>query len=123
MTNEDRDPLLQSLFAEAEQELDGSALTAQVMARTRSFRLTLLAGGAFALVLLLATARLVFGVPLFDFAVLISEVLATPLVNLGEGWLALLLLPVNTIASLLVIMFKALRVFQKKVAGASFSSY
>jgi hypothetical protein len=123
MTNEDRDPLLQSLFAEAEQELDGSALTAQVMARTRSFRLTLLAGGASALLLLLAGARLVFDVPLFDFAVLISEVLATPLVNLGEGWLALLLLPVNTIASLLVIMFKALRVFQKKVAGASFSSY
>jgi hypothetical protein len=123
MTNEDRDPLLQSLFAEAEQELDGSALTAQVMARTRSFRLTLLAGGASALLLLLAGVRLVFDVPLFDFAVLISEVLATPLVNLGEGWLALLLLPVNTIASLLVIMFKALRVFQKKVAGASFSSY
>ena len=123
MTNEDRDPLLQSLFAEAEQELDGSALTAQVMARTRSFRLMLLAGSASALLLLLAGVRLVFGVPLFDFAVLISEVLATPLVNLGEGWLALLLLPVNTIASLLVIMFKALRAFQKKVTGASFSAY
>jgi len=123
MTNEDRDPLLQSLFAEAEQELDGSVLTAQVMARTRSFRLTLLAGGASALLLLLASVRLVFGVPLFDFAMLISEVLATPLVNLGDGWLGLLLLPVNTVASLLVILFKTLRVIQKKVAGASFSAY
>jgi hypothetical protein len=123
MTNEDRDPLLQSLFTEADQELDGAHLTAQVMARTRNFRLLLVAGGASALVLLLATARLVFGVPLFDFAVLVSDVLATPLVNLGEGWLALVLLPVNTIASLLVIMFRALRVFQKKVAGASFGAY
>ena len=123
MTNEDRDPLLQSLFAEAEQELDGGVLTAQVMARTRSFRLTLLAGSASALLLLLAGVRLVFGVPLFDFAMLISEVFATPLVNLGDGWLGLLLLPVNTIASLLVILFKTLRVIQKKVAGASFSAY
>jgi hypothetical protein len=123
MTNEDRDPLLQSLFAEAEQELDGGVLTAQVMARTRSFRLTLLAGSASALLLLLAGVRLVFGVPLFDFAMLISEVFATPLVNLGDGWLGLLLLPVNTIASLLVILFKTLRVIQKKVAGASFGAH
>ena len=117
MTNERRDPLLQSLFRDAEQELDGTALTAQVMARTRSYRLLMLTGGAASVLALLAGAWLLFGVPLFDFAVLLSEALATPLFNLGEGWLALLLLPVNTVASLLVILFRALRVFQKRVAG------
>jgi len=117
MTNEQRDPLLQSLFDDAEQELDGTALTAKVMARTRSYKLLLLTGGASGVLALLGGAWLLFGVPLFDFAVLLSEVLATPLFNLGEGWLALLLLPVNTVASLLVLLFKALRVVQQRITG------
>ena len=118
MMNEDRDPYLESVFARAEQELDGRAITAQVMARTRSFKLLLLAGGASVAALLLAGARLIFGIPLFDFAILVSQVLATPLFNLGEGWLALLLLPLNSVAGLLVLTFRALRVIQKKFFGA-----
>lgn len=118
MTTEDRDPLLQSLFREAEQELDGTLLTEQVMARTRSLRLLLLAGGASAALVLLGGAWLLLGIPLFDFAVLISGVLATPIFDLGDGWLALLLLPVNTLASLLVLLFKALRGFQKRIGGS-----
>ena len=120
MMNEDRDPYLETVFARAEQELDGRAITARVMARTRGFKLLLLAGGASAAVLLLAGARLIFGIPLFEFAMLISQVLATPLFDLGEGWLALLLLPVNTVAGLLVILFRALRVLHKRMAGISF---
>jgi hypothetical protein len=121
MMTEQRDPFLETLFAEARQELDGKVITTQVMARTRSVKLLLLAGGVSAALILVAGARLIFGIPLFDFAVLISQVLATPLFTLGEGWLALLLLPLNTIASLLVILFKALRIFQKKSAGMSIS--
>ena len=121
MMTEQRDPFLETLFAEARQELDGKVITTHVMARTRSVKLLLLAGGVSAALILVAGARLIFGIPLFDFAVLISQVLATPLFTLGEGWLALLLLPLNTIASLLVILFKALRIFQKKSAGMSIS--
>ena len=117
MTNESRDPLLQSLFRDAVEELDGTALTARVMTRTRSYKLLILAGGASIALALLAGAWLIFGLPLFDFALLLSSVLGTPLFDLGEGWLALLLLPVNTVASLLVVLFKALRVFQKRIAG------
>jgi len=123
MTNEQRDPLLQSLFNDAEQELDGTVLTAQVMARTRSYRLLLLTGGASGVLALLAGAWLLFGVPLFDFAVLLSGALATPLFDLGEGWLALLLLPVNTVASLLVLLFRALRIIQKRFAGSALGGF
>lgn len=119
MTNESRDPLLQSLFRDAVEELDGTALTARVMARTRSYKLLILAGGASMALALLAGAWLIFGLPLFDFALLLSVVLATPLFDLGEGWLALLLLPVNTVASLLVILYRVLRIFQKRIAGIS----
>jgi hypothetical protein len=118
MTTEGRDPLLQTLFREAEQELDGTLLTERVMARTRRFRLLLLGGSASAVLLLLGGAWLLLGIPLFEFAVLISGVLATPIFDLGQGWLALLLLPVNTLASLLVLMFKAVRFLQKRAAGS-----
>jgi hypothetical protein len=118
MTTDQRDPFLQSLFEEAGPKLEGEAFSARVMARTRSFRLLMLAGGATLMLMMLSAAWLLFGVPLFEFAVLVSQALATPLFNLGEGWLALVLLPVNTIASALVITLKALRMLQKRLFGA-----
>ena len=114
MTNH-LDTQLQTLFAEAQQELPGEEITARVMARTRSMRNLLLAGGISAALLLLAGAWLVFAIPLLEFAVLIAEALTMTLFNLGEGWLALVFLPVNNIGSLLVIIAKAIRVLQKKL--------
>ena len=119
---EPRDPLLESLFAEAEQQLEGAALTARVLARTRNFKILLLAGGAATALAALAGTWLFFGIPLFEFAVLIAAVLTTPLVELGEGWLALALLPVNTFASVLILSLKVMRVLQKKIFGASFTN-
>jgi len=110
-----RDPLVQTLFAEAQQELDGKELTARVMARTRSLTILWLAAGVSAAIILLAGAWLFFAIPLLEFAVLIANALTSTLVDLGDGWLALVFLPVNNVASLLVLVVKAMRVFQKKV--------
>lgn len=118
MTTEQRDPFLQSLFTAAGQELEGEAFSARVMARTRSLRYRVLTGGAALILAALSGAWLLLGVPLFEFAVLVSQALATPLFNLGEGWLALVLLPVNTVASVLVITLKGLRMLHKKIFGA-----
>jgi hypothetical protein len=117
MMNEYRDPDLQSLFRQAQRELDGEVLTTRVMRRIRNLKLLVLAGGLSAALLLLGGAWLIFGVAFFEFTLLISEALATPLFDLGQGWLALLLLPANTVASLLVITFKALRIFHRRVTG------
>jgi hypothetical protein len=117
---EQRDPLLQTLFAEAEQPLAGEALTARVLARTRNFRYVLLAGLTAAAAAILAGTWLFFGIPLFEFAVLIAAVLTTPLFELGEGWLALALLPINTVASALLVLLKGARMLQKKIVAASF---
>lgn len=115
-----RDPLLQSLFAEAQQELDGRVLTAGVMAKTRRLSYLLAAGGISAALLLLAGAWLIFAIPLLEFAVLVSQALTMTLLDLGEGWLALVFLPVNNIASLLVITAKAIHLARKKIIGKSF---
>lgn len=119
MTGDQRDPLLQELFAHAEQELAGEALTASVMAKTRRRRYRVLATLAGAVLLMLTATWLAFGVPLFEFALLVSMALTTPLVDLGEGWLALLLLPLNTVASLLLILLRGLRVAQRKLLSAA----
>ena len=121
MITNNQDQMLQSVFAEARQDLDGEAITARVMAKTRSRRNLLVAGGVISALVLLTGAWLVFAVPLLEFAVLITQGLSMTLVDLGEGWLALVFLPVNNIASLLVITVKAIRIFQKKILGGSFA--
>ena len=122
MIMENQDQLLQSVFAEARQDLDGEALTARVMAKTRRL-LYLLAAGVFTLAaVLLVGTWLIFGLPLLEFALLISQFLTMTLVDLGEGWMALVFMPVNTVASVFVVTAKAIHLGWKKITGASFTN-
>ena len=57
--------------------------------------------------------------PLLDFAVLISQFLTNPLVDLGGGWLALAFMPVNNLASLSVLLLKGSLMTWKKLTGVS----
>ena len=113
------DPLLQTLFTEAQQELEGTALTTRVMDKIRKLKNLLLAGGIATALLLLTAAWLVFSMPLLEFAILIAQGLGTTLFDLGEGWLALVFLPINNVAGLLAIIVKTSRMFHKKVIGGS----
>jgi len=121
MTN-NQDQLLQSVFAEARQDLDDEVLTSSVMAKTRRVLFMLVAGALSLALVLLAGFWLIFGLPLLEFAVLISQFLTMTLVDLGEGWLALVFMPVNNIASLVVITVKAIHLGWKKLIGASFAN-
>jgi hypothetical protein len=119
MMTEFRDPLLQSVFDQARQDLDGADLTASVMSRTRR-RLVTMAAGAIAISLIAALAAWsLIGISLLEFAVLVSQFLTNPLVELGEGWLALVFLPVNNLASILVAAAKLALMGWKKLTGAS----
>ena len=120
MTN-NQDQLLQSVFAEARQDLNDEALTSSIVSRTRNFSWLLKTGAISIAILLLAATWLVFGMPLLEFALLISQLLALELFELGEGWLALALMPVNNIASLLVISAKAIHLAWKKLISTSFA--
>ncbi|MDH3903860.1 MAG: hypothetical protein OEU84_02010 [Xanthomonadales bacterium] len=121
MITNNQDQILQSAFAEARQDLDDKALTASIIAKTRKL-FYLLAGGAVAVAILLLTGTwLIFGLPLLEFAVLISQFMTMALFDLGEGWLALALMPINNIASLVVISAKAIHLGWKKLIGGSFT--
>lgn len=114
-----QDPMLQNLFAEACEELQGNEITERVMARTRTAKYLFLTAVSFTVVVILLISWLVFAGPLLDFALLVSGVLTMTLVDLGEGWLALALMPVNNIASLFVLMGKAALIVRKKLLNRS----
>jgi hypothetical protein len=115
------DQKLQALFAEAREELDGEALTARVMAGTRRKSLELYLGiGGAALTIILAT-WLLLGVPLLAFALLVSQALSATLFDLGDGWLAMALMPVNNIASLIILSLKGLHSLRRILTMRSFT--
>lgn len=119
MMSEFRDPTLETLFSEANQELEGETITAQVMNRTRNRLVTLAAGGALVTLVVVLLGWYVFAMPLLEFAVLISQFLTNPLINLGEGWVALVFLPINNLASLSVLLAKVSLTAWKRLTGAS----
>lgn len=119
MMTEYRDPLLESVFEQAAQDLDGADLTARVMSRTRR-RLVAMAAGALTVTLIVVLAAwMLIGTSLLEFAVLVSQFLTNPLIDLGEGWLALIFLPINNLASILVASTKLALMGWKKLTGAT----
>ena len=116
------DPRLQSLFRQAEEPLDGTVITARVIAATRKRRAWLWCGGAAAALAVVLATWLTLGVPLLEFAVQVSNLLTMSLIDLGEGWLALILLPINSVAGLMALLLKAIQTLRRRTRGLSFAS-
>ena len=114
--NNDHDAVLQTLFTDARKDLEGEAFTARVIARTRSLKIRFVTGlAAVAVVLLVGFAF--FATPIMEISQPVTLVLTTSLFDLGEGSLAWIFSPVNNIASLLILVAKALRVAWKRFSG------
>lgn len=110
------DPVLDDLFRSAREELPPEPFTGNVLIRTKSFQTWLLTGlGAILLVLL--PIFWVFSAPLQAFALLVIDIFGTPVLSLGEGWVGLLLMPVNNIGSAAVIIVKVARMSWRKISG------
>lgn len=114
--SEHRDSRLDALFAEARRDLDGDAFTGRVMRRTRSLRYRLYAGLVGLGLVLVACAQLL-SPSLQEFALALAWGLTRTVVDLGDGWLAWLASPVNTIGGLIMLGGKALRMLQKRIRG------
>jgi hypothetical protein len=119
MMSEYRNPALEQLFRESAREFKGEAITEQVMARTRNRLFALAAAGISLSLIAVLVGWYLFAGPLLDFAVLVSQFLTHPLLDLGEGWLALVFMPVNNFASISVLLVKGLLTAWKKLTGAA----
>jgi len=113
---ENRDPRLQALFADVKNGLEEELFVTDVMVKTRFIRYRLPAMLAAASLIVLIFA-LVLAPSLQGFALVIAWGMTTPLIELGEGWLAWTLLPINTVGSLLILVAKLIRMGQKKLSA------
>jgi len=113
MTDE-RDPAMQALFAEAEQDLAVDDFSTRVMARVESVRRRTSTGWVIAGLVMLSCLWFL-AVPLQKLAYQLTGFLATPLINPDEPLLLFLLLPVNNISTLLVLMVAGLVVVFRKL--------
>jgi hypothetical protein len=118
---EDQNNHLQTLFAEVREDLDGEAFTAGMMAQTRfqRYRVPIMISG---IALVVVVCAVLFAPSLLDFVLLITQVLTTTLIDLGEGWLAWIFSPINNIASLLILSGRALFVGWKLITRATYSN-
>ena len=120
MMADDRDPFLESLFAEAKAELDGESFTSEAIAQPQRLKHRLLAGGV-CVALLLGLCVWQLALPVQEFALLFTQVLGTSLLELGDGTLAWILSPVNNIASGLILLGKIVRVGWKRITAATYA--
>jgi Ca2+/Na+ antiporter len=116
MTDE-RDPRLSLLFAESQDPLDEEAFIEQVLERTRNIKYRISAAIAL-IVLIIATSAWYLSIPI-ELAQILAQVLTTSVVELGSGWLGLILSPINNMGGLIVISVKALRVGWKKMMNVA----
>src|SRR5210317_1356167 len=96
----DRDPQLEALFADAATASPSDDFTGRVMQGiARRHRNILL--GRIAIVALIVLLEVLLSAPVQSSVGFIVEVLGTPLIELGESMLALMLTPINSVAGVL----------------------
>ena len=112
--NDERDPVLESLFVQAEQDLVDDGYTAQVMTRVakRHRNVTI---GRLVIVLVIVIFEFLLSAPLQDSVGVLTEALSTTLVELENEWVALALAPLNSIAGLIGMTFLGVLVLYRRM--------
>ena len=112
--NDVRDPLLESLFVQAERELVDDEFTARVMAQVATRRRNVLLG-RLAIVALLVALELLLSAPLQNSADVITQVLGTSLVELEDGAVATVVSPINSIAGLIGMLLLGMQFLHRRM--------
>ena len=104
--NDERDPILDSLLVAKQQNEVEDNFTAQVMSNVEKHRRNVIIG-RFAIVALVVALELLLSAPLQNSVGAATQFLSTALFDLGDGWLAGIFAPLNSIAGLLgmVLLF------------------
>jgi len=112
--NDERDPLLESLFSQAEHELVEDKFTVQVMAGVKKRRRNVLIG-RLAIVALLVALELLLSAPLQNTAGAITQVLGMSLIEVESEWLSLVFAPLNSIAGVLGMLLLSMQFLYRRM--------
>jgi hypothetical protein len=118
---EDRDPFLQTLFAEGQGPLPGDDFVDAVMVRTLRLKRTLYALFG-ALVTGFFAIAWIADWPLLGLASTLSAVLGMELVSFGDSAVGWLLLPINNLATILVLIWRLCLMAWNRATSASYVS-
>ncbi|MEQ8247845.1 MAG: hypothetical protein RID42_09185 [Alphaproteobacteria bacterium] len=100
--NDERDPSLQILFASADEPLEGTAFSRTVMVRVEAMRRRRLYA-RFGFFLAVIGLGALVGPSLINLAGLATVGLSTTVIDLGSSVFAQALLPLNNVATLLIL--------------------
>lgn len=112
--SDERDPLIESLFDEADYGLEDETFTNAVVDRVKGRRSAALVSRLAVLALLVAL-EVVLESPLQASLGVVADVLGMSLIELESEWLAFVLAPVNSIAGLLGITLLALNALYRRL--------
>lgn len=112
--NEERDPILESLFVQADRELIDEKFTARVMAGIDRRRRTMLIG-RLSVIGLLIVLELLLNAPIQNSVGTVAGVLGSGLFQLDNEWAAYALGPLNSIAGLIGLTLLGLNFLFRKV--------
>ena len=112
--NDDRDPLLEAAFAQAWQPLADDGFPGEIMNRIRRRRRRVI-GGRIAIAAVVIGFEYALAFPLQNSVGLLTQALATPLLDLGDHWLVDMLSPLNSIAGLIGIGLIGLQLLYRKL--------
>jgi hypothetical protein len=101
-------------------EAPDEEFTEAVMDRTQRFKRRFLTGlgiGVLTFAAIALVSYLAFPVLVTEWATLAFGLISMPIISLGEGWLAWLLAPINTVGAVLVALYKLIRIASKKAMG------
>ena len=112
--SDDRDPKLQSLFADTDEELGDDGFTGQVMSRVDRARYSVRFSRYCVALVIVLFAGLIAG-PLIGAVDALTEVLPRPLIDIDEGWFGVVFAPLNSLSGLLGIALLGLVAAFKKL--------
>ena len=112
--NDERDPVLESLFVQAERELVDDTYTADVMAMVEKRRRNVTIG-RLAIVVVIITFELLLSAPLQNSVGVLTQVLSTTLIELENEWVASAVGPLNSIAGLIGMTFLGVHFLYRKI--------
>ena len=112
--NDDRDPVIDAVFADAKETLAGGEFTASVMSKTDQLKRRAMFGWLLSLVAM-AAGFWMLADPLQEVAGLMNQVLPMTLVDIENRIFGQLLAPVNSIAGPIAIMVLGLNLLYRRV--------
>ncbi len=112
--NDERDPLLESLFAQAESAPADENFIAEVMSNIDKRHRNVFIG-RIAIVALLVAFELIMASPMQNFVGTIAEAMSTALFEVTNEWLSAAVAPVNSVAGLMGMLLLGLHTLFRRM--------